>query len=188
MSKLISLFRSKGSDYRFEELIAPHIAGLYRQAHQYTGSVDDAEDLLQELLIQLHHQSEKMEAIEQLKPWLMRCLYHRFVDGYRKKLRQPPTSDIDAWDSHELPVDPARAESLRIQQEINRALHTLSPAQRAVVCLHDIEGYSLPELVETLGQPLGTLKSNLHRARRKLKNQLEVQPSADAERVNSKRQ
>ena len=63
------------------------------------------------------------------------------------------------------------------QQEIFNAIATLSSDQRAIVILHDINGYTLPELSQIMGTPLGTLKSNLHRARASLKKQITLLPS-----------
>ncbi|PCJ15823.1 MAG: hypothetical protein COB04_12640 [Gammaproteobacteria bacterium] len=183
MNKIVSLFRSKCSSGQFEQLMSSHIDGLFRQAYHYTGSHADAEDLLQDLLASLYPRINELKSIEKLQPWLLRCLYNRFVDNYRKKQRLPETENID--DPAIFNDIPARtpAETVRVQVEINRALHTLTPSQRAVVCLHDIEGYSLPELVDTLEQPLGTLKSHLHRARSQLKKQLELQPFTELERL-----
>ena len=64
-----------------------------------------------------------------------------------------------------------------LHQQLLSALQGLSHNYRAVICLHDMNGYTLPELSQILDKPLGTLKSDLHRAREKLKMSLKLQPS-----------
>lgn len=119
----------------------------------------------------------KMAKVKKFKPWLMRCLYHKFIDKYRKRKSMGHIENID---------DPKIASSLSYQpdfdlkvmhQQVLIGLQTLSASQRAVVALHDINGYTLPELAEIMDKPLGTLKSDLHRGRAKLKKLLKLQPS-----------
>lgn len=175
MNNVFSFFKAKKKP--FEELIAPHMNGLFKVAFQYTGNQYDAEDLLQDLLVYLFSKQDDINAIEKLKPWLMRCLYHRFVDMHRRKQRQPILEDI-----HDEKVQPLfkhfdNHQQAEQQNEIYSALNTLSTDQKAVVILHDINGYTLPELSEIMSVPLGTLKSNLHRARAALKIRITLQPS-----------
>lgn len=175
MSKIFSIFKSKKQP--FDELVAPHMNTLFKVAFQYTGNQHDAEDLLQDLLVYLFAKQDDLTDIEKLKPWLMRCLYNRFVDMYRKKQRQPQLEDI-----HDDKVQPLfkhfdNHQQAEQQDEIYAALNTLSADQRTVVTMHDINGYTLPELSEIMSVPLGTLKSHLHRARNNLKQRIKLQPS-----------
>lgn len=177
MKQVLSFFRSKGKEVSFEEKIAPHMSALFKVAYQYMGTKHDAEDLLQELLVYLYTQQEKLSQVEKLKPWLMRCLYNRFVDHYRKNQRQPIIEDIDDVKIQPLFRYYDNHEQYQQSQEILNAMNQLSADQRAVVTLHDINGHTLPELAEMMGTPLGTLKSNLHRARQVLKKHINLQPS-----------
>lgn len=72
-----------------------------------------------------------------------------------------------------------------LQERLLDALRRLNPEQRAVVAMHDIEGYTLEELEKILEAPLVTLKSRLHRARAALRQALEMEPSAAPERVKN---
>ena len=175
MSKILSFFSPKKKPY--EALIAPHMDSLFKVAFQYTGNQHDAEDLLQDLLLYLFTKQNEMNEIDKLKPWLMRCLYNRFVDMYRKKQRQPAIENIDDEKIQPLFKHFDNHQSEEHKDEIYGALNALSADQRAVVTLHDINGYTLPELSEIMTVPLGTLKSNLHRARAILKKQIKLQPS-----------
>jgi RNA polymerase sigma-70 factor (ECF subfamily) len=177
MKQILSFFHAKGKEQSFEAIISPHMNALYKVAYQYTCNQHDAEDLLQDLLIDLFTKQDELANIDKLKPWLMRCLYNRFIDLYRKNKRQPQIEDIDDKKNQPLYRHTDNHQELDQQQEIFNAMATLSNDQRAVITLHDINGYTLPELSQIMGMPLGTLKSNLHRARVALKKQIILQPS-----------
>lgn len=175
MNNIISLFSRVNKTQPFEHLLAPHISGLYRQAYQYTGNASDADDLLQDVLLELFNKQEQMSQANNLPAWLNRCLYHRFVDRCRSQNRAPEHEDIDAIHIS----DEQRSnqpEQFCLNGQIIAALQSLNPVQRAVVSLHDISGFSLPELASIVDMPLGTLKSHLHRARKQLKKNLQLQP------------
>lgn len=188
---LISLFRRRrGAAGRFEELLRPHVEYLYRLAWRFTGNASDAEDLVQDLLLKLYPRTAELAAVETLRPWLVRVLYRHYVDSVRERARRPA---IEATVGDEDPLEQvpseaegpeAHAERMRLQGRLLDALRTLNPEQRAVVTMHDIEGYTLEELEKILEAPLGTLKSRLHRARAALRRELDMEPSGAAERVS----
>lgn len=175
MNNVFSFFKAPKKP--FEALIEPYMGRLFKVAFQYTGNQHDAEDLLQDLLIYLFSKQEELSKVEKLKPWLMRCLYNRFIDMYRRKKRQPVHEDINDEKVEQLFKYADNHQYTEYKDEIYTALNTLSPNQRAVVILHDVNGYTLPELSEIMLVPLGTLKSNLHRARATLKMRISLQPS-----------
>lgn len=183
MSTVISFFKRqrKGAD-NFQELVAPHMELLYGQAYKYTGSTHAAEDLVQDLLVELYQKREKLKDVTSLKAWLMRCLYNRFVDGYRKKKSQPCFDELD----HEHTAAPFHAKEAPdtnyFHQQLLAGLELLSADQRMVISLHDIEGYTLVELGNIMNIPVGTLKSHLHRGRKTLQQKLNLQPFNDAVR------
>jgi RNA polymerase sigma-70 factor (ECF subfamily) len=75
------------------------------------------------------------------------------------------------------------AERSSWRERILAALEQLNPEQRAVIAMHDVEGYSLEELATILETPLGTLKSRLHRARQRMRSLLPMEPFSGGERV-----
>ena len=156
---------------------------LYRLAYQYTGDPHSAEDLLQDTLVYICQREEKLLSLDPLKPWLMRCLYHRFVDHYRKTKRTVNTDSIDE-EVHDVASHCKELESQLIREEVFEGLKGLNEVQRAVVTLFDMEGYSLQEVSSFLELPQGTVKSHLHRARKKLKIFLSLQPGEGNERLN----
>jgi len=190
MSKLISLFQRRGAD-DFEQLLAPHIERLYRLAYRFCGEVQAAEDLLQDLLLKLYPRHRELRRIEQLSPWLARSLYNHFVDTRRREQRTP---FYDAVDDGVLVSVPAtsfspeqESEQDDLQRQLLQAMDLLGPEQRALVSMHDIEGYTLQELESILDTPIGTLKSRLHRSRKQLRESVQREPFSPLQRVNSQR-
>lgn len=172
--KNILPFSGKAKKQAFDTLLLSHMDQLYRLAYRFCGNRDDAEDLVQDVLIKLYPRGEELLKIEQLGPWLARTLYNHFVDNVRRYQRNPvqlvDSNDASSLDRGGLEDSPdhvfAREQQLeRLQILVNQ----LNPEQRSLLALHDMEGYTLPELVKMLDTPLGTLKSRLFRARNRLK-------------------
>lgn len=183
MSKVISFFKRRRSKQdSFESLIAPHITVLYRQAYKYLGDEHEAEDLIQELLVDAYQRQQKLREAAVPIAWLMRCLYHRFVDRYRKQKIHAGTDSLSDNEDESLLSHNNSPEKHYLHGQILHGLSLLTPEQRMVVSLHDIEGYTLPELAETMDIPLGTLKSHLHRGRKVMKKRFQVQPFDSVER------
>jgi RNA polymerase sigma factor (sigma-70 family) len=194
MPPVLPYHRTRPAASNFEDLLRPQVEYLYRLAWRFTGSVADAEDLVQDLLLKLYPRTAELYEIEQLRPWLARVLYRQFVDSVRQQARSPITVIADDRSDGENALDafPAakdgpedRAERSAWRERILAALQQLNPEQRAVVAMHDIEGYSLEELETILATPLGTLKSRLHRARQRLRALLPMEPFSAAERVKA---
>ncbi|XPF95769.1 RNA polymerase sigma factor [Colwellia sp. RE-S-Sl-9] len=177
MSKVLSFLGIKEKEQSFEAIIFPHMSNLFKVAYQYTGTKHDAEDLLQDLLEYLFTKQAELRKVDKLKPWLMRCLYNRFIDLYRKNQRQPNLEDIDDEKIQPLFRHVDNHHRSDQNKEIFQAMNQLSADQRALVTLHDINGYTLPELANIMDTPLGTLKSSLHRARGILRQNISLQPS-----------
>jgi len=180
LASIISLFRShRNKKDLYQALLRPHIELMYRMAYRWTQSQCDAEDLVQDILVRLVNRVEEMQQVDNLRPWLIKILYNRFVDLYRRHKNSPLEEDSPNWqaDSDEIVsrIDQAQDDhdvlgQLELQQELLLALETLDDDQRDTILLHDVEGYSALEVAEILEISVGTVKSRLHRARNKLKN------------------
>jgi RNA polymerase sigma-70 factor (ECF subfamily) len=178
----------------FEALLRPHLQRLYRLAYRLTGSRDDAEDLVQSLLVKLVRQEQRLAEVEALAPWLARALYHLYVDDVRRQTRTPtshsaPETDaalVDALPDEGSETPEQAAERRWTNRRLTAALAELPVEQRALIAWHDLEGYSLSELASALDIPVGTLKSRLHRARAHLRRSL-TEPPAAPERVYATR-
>lgn len=184
MSKISQLlpFSKRHRQVSFDALMRPHLDMLYRMAFRFCQHQQDAEDLVQDLMTKLYQRNKDNDELldkQNLKAWLVTSLYHLFVDGTRKRNRSPlqlvddEASFFESTPCHGL--GPAQ-ELLRKQhlQEMQCAFIQLSDEHRAVLTLHDIEGYKLTELQEMLGLPVGTLKSRIHRARARMRDLLQA--------------
>jgi RNA polymerase sigma-70 factor (ECF subfamily) len=161
---------------RFAALVEPHYDVLYRVAYRLTRSVHDAEDLAQEVCARAFPRLDEIEKLEQPRGWLLRVLYRLFVDSVRRYERKFVGS-IDDVDERALvseqPGPLEEAERALARRRLDDAWRHLDEEQRALLALHDVEGYSLLELNEITGIKEGTLKSRLHRARVRLGKLLE---------------
>ena len=183
-----------GDAAEFERLLRPHIPVFYRSAYRWTGAVDRAEDLVQQLLVRLYPRLAELRALEQVRPWALRVMYRIFVDELRRTRASPVQFGLEATDDEgsgaedETWLDPGPEPAELVEQQITqerllRAWEQLGEEHRAVLSLHDIEDYTLPELAQIMDIPLGTLKSRLHRARARLRELLAAERISDADRV-----
>lgn len=184
---LIPFRRSRAR--QFEDCVQPHLGAMYRFAYRLTGQRDDAEDLVQDVLTKVFPRVEELLAVDQPGPWLNRVLYRHFIDLTRKYARQAdrPASSImseevsrDFLDSLvDRGVEPDRhLDSEQLRQAMDRALADLSPDQRSLLLLHDVDGWRQEDIAEVLGIAVGTVKSRLHRCRAGLKEKIgeELEP------------
>lgn len=193
--------RFTGKDTRvqqreFEMLLGPHLPALFRTACRFTGQTQDAEDLVQNLLLKLYPRLDELRRVELLRPWLMKVLYREFIDSARraKRLRQwlQPLEGLDDEEAYIAALESAghSPETLvnryRERERLLQALKVLNNDQRALVALHDMEGYTMEEIAVMLGLRRGTVKSRLHRARARLRLCMDMEPFALTERVTGK--
>ena len=172
---------------RFAVLVEPHYETMYRVAYRLTRSAHDAEDLTQEVCVRAFARLADIEGLEQPRGWLLRVLYRLFVDSTRRYERKHVGS-IDDVDDHVLtyegPSPVEEAERALERRRLDGAWRHLDQEQRGLLALHDVEGYSLAELMELTGLKEGTLKSRLHRARvrlgRLLQREMPETPGTDA--------
>jgi len=181
----------------FDRLLRPLIPVFFRHAYRWTAARDQAEDLVQELLVRLYPRLEELAALDQVQPWALRVMYRIFVDQHRRNRNAPvrPMHEADAAaggapgesadDYPDLGLQPPDLVELELTRaRLSAALLALNDEQRTVVAMHDIEGYRLEEISRVTGVPIGTLKSRLHRARGRLRELLgPEEPFADRVRV-----
>lgn len=177
---------------QFDGLMREHVPALYRSAFRWTGAVDRAEDLVQDLLVRLYPKLDELLQLDKVRPWAMRVMYRIFVDELRRERNSPLQMGSDVADAagdedYEF-ADPTGGppelvEQQMTQQRIAAAWTLLGEEHRVVLSMHDIEGYSLVELAAIMEIPLGTLKSRLHRARAKLRETLATERFERSDRV-----
>lgn len=167
---------------RFESEILPHLDLLWRMALSLTRDPHTAEDLVQDALLRAMRGLEGLKDDSQLRSWLARVVHTTWLDQLRREARRPaglweegfeetlPDGEID---------DPASFEPEILRQafddEWEEALNALPPQWKAVLLLVDAEGFSYEEAAASFEVPLGTIRSRLYRARRRLASLLQSQ-------------
>ena len=140
---------------------------MRRFAHGLTGSLEAAEDLVQEACARLLHQPDEKDSY--LDRWLFRTIRNLHVDQIRKKAVTEKYSDHMAAEAGSDGLDGnAHMEVLQELDHVRSAITRLPEEQRTVIILIGIEGFSYRETAEILGVPVGTVTSRLARARRQL--------------------
>jgi RNA polymerase sigma factor (sigma-70 family) len=160
-------------DPRFANLVQPHFAALYRAALRLTRRRHDAEDLVQEVCLRACGRLEELQAVANPRAWLMRALYHLFIDTARRsRLRLRFAALVGAADdgaaaANEEPAPERGADASRMHERVVAVWDRLEPEQRVLLSLH-AEGHGLEELVVIFGSNRNALSARLHRARQRL--------------------
>ena len=143
---------------------------VYRLALSQTRSPHDADDVAQDVFLKLLQDTTMFQDDEHLKAWLVRVTVNRCKELHRSAWRRR----VDAMDSTspELANLEAPAKEL-VTSEVWEAVHRLPKQARLIVHLHYFEGYSLDEIARITRCNPATVKTRLHRARKKLKLDLE---------------
>ncbi len=163
-----------------EELFNRYRNQVFSLAYRMTGNPSDAEDLCQEIFLQVMRKVGSFEGRSSFSTWLYRVSMNRSRDYLRRKKRSPEflSHDGDPPERHEPHLTTSGGlESAAISSEAQRlvqgALMELPVSLRAPLVLHALEGMQYHEVAELLGLPVGTVKSRIFRARVKLADILE---------------
>ena len=158
----------------FEELYRAHAGRLYSLAVRMLGNQADAEDLLQEIFLSAHRKLESFRGDAALGTWLYRLAMNQILDHVRSRAGRAGQL-TDGLDDASLLAD---ASSHRLADraidriDLERAVAELPEGCRAAFVLHDVEGLEHREVSEVLGIAEGTSKSQVHKARLKLRGLL----------------
>jgi RNA polymerase sigma-70 factor (ECF subfamily) len=164
-------------DGAFEAVVLALQRPVYRFAYRYCGNAQDAEEIAQDAFVRAYgalrgYEPERIRALT-LMPWLLTIAVN--VARNRVRGKRLPTDDLDGVDE---PLasgadEPERiSERRELSDRLAEALLDLPPRYRAPVILRHVLGMSYDEIAETLEQPQGTVKSNVHRGVQLLRERL----------------
>lgn len=165
---------AQGDMEAFEELFRLHRRLVYGLCLRMTQDVAEAEDVTQEVFVLLFRKIGGFRGEASFTTWLHRLTVNQVLMRFRKNKSRRE----DALEEEELkPHESIRATSPKASQMIDRitldgAVAKLPPGYRAAFILHDVEGYEHEEVARILGCAVGTSKSQLHKARTKLRKLL----------------
>ena len=152
----------------WEEVARDHGRFLYSVAYRLAGNADDAQDLVQEALIRVRRGLERYEP-GSLEGWLARIVTNVFLDEIRRRRRRP-TSALPDDPERVLPVTAGADEMSQVlSADVQSALASLPEEFRVPVVLCDVADQSYEQIAKTLGVPIGTVRSRIHRGRRLLR-------------------
>jgi RNA polymerase sigma-70 factor (ECF subfamily) len=157
----------------WEEIARDHGRFLYTVAYRLTGNHDEAQDLVQEVLLRVRRGLATYRP-GSLHGWLGRITTNVFLDDIRRRQRRP-TDPLGDDPDRVVPSAPSPDVALaqaRLPGHIEEALRALPPDYRAAVVLCDVVGFSYDEIAEALDVPLGTVRSRIHRGRARLREVL----------------
>jgi RNA polymerase sigma-70 factor, ECF subfamily len=158
-------------ELRFATVVQPHFAALYRAALRLTRRRPDAEDLVQDVCLRACTRLEDLASVTNPRAWLMRALYHCFVDATRRRRRRPhvtlPDDEAPGAPASDEPGPERAAEARRMHERLAAVWHRLDAEQRALLSLH-AEGNDLQELAAIFGTNRNALSGRLHRAPQRL--------------------
>ena len=165
----------EGDQEAFEELVRATYADAYTLAKRLTGNEEDARDVVQEAYLRAYRGLKRFRGDAQFSTWLYRITANCAAThmGKRSRRRVEPLPDEVALEDSNPERDPAaRAEATVLRDRLELALDDLPPKLRAVVLLRDV--YDLPHeaIAAELGISESAAKVRLHRARRKLREQV----------------
>ncbi|HUF25813.1 MAG TPA: sigma-70 family RNA polymerase sigma factor [Gemmatimonadaceae bacterium] len=162
MRERASIVAAQGGDEGgFAALVRTHQRRAYAVARAIVPTHEDAEDAVQEAFLHAYRALDRFQPDQPFAAWLNRIVANAALDLVRRRKVR------DAEELHESVAMPFRdpAESDELRRRLRSGLTLLTERQRAVIVLHDVEGFKHAEIGAMLGIPEGTARSDLHHAR-----------------------
>ncbi|HET6283714.1 MAG TPA: sigma-70 family RNA polymerase sigma factor [Polyangia bacterium] len=156
----------RGAPGSREALYHTYKRRVFALALRIVGSMD-AEEVAQEAFIRIFRGLPKFRGDAALGTWIYRLAVNAALSHRSRRSPTPAAFEADEVETSDLAPEPRGDAVLRSRLE--KALHALPPGYRAVIVLHDVEGLEHEEVAKILGCHVGTSKSQLHKARAKLR-------------------
>lgn len=166
----------------FETEVLPHADRLFRLAMWFMRNRSDAEDVVQDTMMQALRSFHRFRPGTNCRAWLVTILQRIVSNRRRAKGRSILVSDPDDRLSHTVPFVPPVPQQLT-DEELLASLRRLPLAFQDVIVLCDVEELSYKEAAEALAIPVGTVMSRLHRGRAQLRAELETAQAVTVGRV-----
>ncbi len=176
----------RGEDAALSALIRGHQDSLYAFMLRMSGRPDVAEDVVQEAFVRVLKNLDRFDTKYRFSTWLFTIAKRLFVNWSQKF---KPSSDSDLVGAWRGPDQRPEASAFAAESHattvdlLNNALMTLGESQREIVLLFHQQDWSISEISEYMQMPEGTIKSHLHRARRKMKSSILESSSRNRELV-----
>lgn len=164
--ELLVLRAQANDEAAFGALVERVDAALRRHARRYVVDPELVSDATQDAWLAIVRGLRRLEDPARFLPWALRIVARRAIDLVRHRQRTPATQ-LDGREPPAEPVAPNAADSTG--ERLRTAVRRLDLDHRVVVELHYLEGLTVPEISGAVAVPVGTVKSRLHHARRRLR-------------------
>ncbi len=162
-----------GDGSAFEDLYRQHATRLYNLASRMTGTKGEADDLLQDIFLLAYRKMASFRGESSLGTWLYRLAMNHCLDVLRNRQTRMGQQTDSLDEPEATPVaSPVPALSAVSRIDLERAIAALPPACRTAFLLHDVEGFGHQEVGTILGVSEGTSKSQVHKARMRIRGYL----------------
>jgi RNA polymerase sigma-70 factor, ECF subfamily len=171
---------AQGDVEAFESLYQRHNRRVYSLCLRMTANTAEAEDLTQEVFIQLFRKIGSFRGDSAFTTWLHRLTVNQVLMHFRKRGVKLEQTTEDGETPHPIVIGTSNPNAMPVVDKIalEKAITKLPPGYRTVFLLHDVEGHEHEEIANMLGCSVGTSKSQLHKARMKLRTLLNQQKPA----------
>lgn len=158
----------------FEAQLRRHMDVLYYAALDLSGNSSDAEDIVQESALKGLRRFDSFQAGTDFKAWMMKIVANTYIDLYRRRRREKPSTVQDVVEALAESEGVLRGGDLEflLPDDLEAALASLPEEQRAAIVLVDVNGLTNQEAADALGWPLGTVNSRVYRGRAALRSNL----------------
>ena len=181
-----------GDQAAWQTVVRMHRRKVFNIAYKFVGSVDQAEDLTQDVFIKVFRSLHTFDRRANFQTWLYSVTRNLCIDHYRalRKEREALNRDLDIDVLAPASTDRSPHQLLEAQDQatlLRRALQRLPPAMRTAVVLRDLRELSYEDIARTLNLPDGTVKSRISRGRAELARQVQAIRDEDAARLRAPR-
>jgi RNA polymerase sigma-70 factor (ECF subfamily) len=176
---------------RFGQLMEATYKKVFNMAYRLSGNRSDAEDLTQEAYFRAYRSFREYEGDRPFENWIFRIVTRLFLDLLRSRNRRVKSVSYDTpipregGEDHlyfDMADSAPNAEQILLQdtlsEDLQKVLESLTPEQRLLITMADIENMPYKDIAELLGKPVGTIRSRLHRTHKLIRHRLEVIRSA----------
>ena len=173
----------KGEASAFTALIQEHQKGLFGFLLRRCGQPELCEDVVQEAFVRVLKNIDRFDERYRFSTWLYTIARRLMLNALQKRAPRSETEWIEGWEAPRSPVEErtwAQESCATTRTLLEDAMEVLSGSQREVVSLYHQKGVAIQEIAVLLEMPAGTIKSHLHRARKRMRDWIE----ADAALLN----
>ena len=162
-----------GDERAFGELVDAHKDLVHGMVWRLVSDRSQAEDLAQEVFLKIHRGLPYFRGEARLSTWIYRIVANVCAQSRSQRPREVSLDDDRGGRPMEIRRDDAAFAEMELRDRLEKAIAKLPEHYRVLVAAHHLQGVQYEALAETLGIPLGTVKTHLHRAKRRLRELLD---------------